>query len=70
MNLKMEPVKSSNVDSVGYDPDFKVMAVRFKSGGTYHYHDVPASHHAELVGAKSIGGHHAKTCAKFRCVKQ
>lgn len=57
--MKMQPVKSSNVVSVGYDPATKTMAVEFNSG-TYHYHGVSADLHSRMLAAESIGGFHSK----------
>ena len=51
----MTPVKSSNIEAVGYDDDKKRLTVRFKSGGTWHYEDVPADVHKRFVSADSIG---------------
>lgn len=49
------PVKSSNIESVGYDPDTRVMEVAFKSSGKYRYTDVSPEKHAAFVGADSAG---------------
>lgn len=67
--IPMKPVKSSQVHSHGYDPVTKTLAVKFNSGGVYHYHDVPqetadAMDKAESVGAflgKSVKGKHEFT---------
>jgi len=53
--MDMHPVKSSNVDAVGYDPASRKMHIRFKNGGTYCYHDVPQDKHAALIAAPSVG---------------
>lgn len=49
----MTPVKSSNVESVGYDGS--TLTITFKGGKTYHYSNVPTSIHQSLLKAKSIG---------------
>lgn len=54
--VERSPVKSSNVKSVGYDPDTKTLAVEFNGGGVYHYHDVEKDVHDNLIGARSVGG--------------
>lgn len=56
----MQEVNSSNISHIGYDEQSKVLKVRFKAGGEYHYHDVPKHEHDSLVSAKSIGAHFAK----------
>lgn len=53
--MKMAPVKSSNVEEVGYDPEARILAVKFKSGGVYHYSDVPPNLFEEMNKADSIG---------------
>ena len=55
--MEMKPVKSSNIEAIGYDPATQTLAVKFRHGGVYHYEGVPASAHEALVNAKSVGGH-------------
>lgn len=62
-NPTMTPVESTNLHSVGYDPDTKFMHIKFKSGGHYRYSGVPAEAHKALVGADSVGGHFSKNFA-------
>jgi hypothetical protein len=65
-----QPVTSSNLRSVAYDPLSKQMHVTFHSGKTYAYHDVPAHVHLGLMMAPSKGAHfgqHIK--GKFRTVE-
>lgn len=57
MDIKLTPVTSSTIAGIGYDPKGQVMAVKFKSGSTYHYTGVSAAAHQSLVSAKSIGKH-------------
>ncbi len=51
------PVKSSNVESVGYDPETQVLEAKFKHGGTYSYQGVPPQKYQALMAAQSIGKH-------------
>lgn len=51
-----EPVRSSNVRSVGYGPAERVLEIAFHSGGLYRYEDVPADVHAALMASSSKGG--------------
>lgn len=55
--MKMEPVESSAIKAVGYDPKSKLLAVQFTSGDTYHYENVPEHVHEGLMSARSVGGH-------------
>ena len=56
MNIEMNAVDSSNIQKVGYDAATRTLAVRFKSGATYHYADVAPETHASMLAASSIGG--------------
>lgn len=38
--LELQPVTSTNVAAVGYNPTSRVMRVAFQSGGVYDYFDV------------------------------
>ena len=51
--IPMSGVKSSQIESIGHMGD--TLAVKFKSGGTYHYHGVTADQFAGLQKAESIG---------------
>ena len=55
--MKMTPVKSSNIDSIGYDDLTKRLDVKFKGGKTFCYADVTRDEHEQLMAAKSIGAH-------------
>ena len=64
--IPMSPVKSSQIVSIGHTGD--TLAVKFKSGGTYHYHGVSPAQFAELQKDESIGKHlgaHIKPKHKF-----
>ncbi|MFZ4436793.1 MAG: KTSC domain-containing protein [Syntrophales bacterium] len=53
--MERQPVKSTNVDSVGYDPESKTLTVEFKSGGIYQYAGVQPEMYADLLAAESVG---------------
>lgn len=55
MKIQLEPVKSSQVEAIGYDAPTKTMRVRFKAGDTYDYQNVSGQIHAQIVSAPSIG---------------
>ena len=68
--MNREPVRSSNVRSVGHDPLDQILEVEFHTGAVYRYLDVPAQRHQSLMGAASIGRYlneHVKP--NYRCVK-
>jgi hypothetical protein len=56
-NPSMEMVDSSNIEAIGYDTDERELHVRFTSGRTYAYQDVPAEVYAELQQSDSKGSY-------------
>ena len=56
----MKPVKSSNIDAIGYNPTTKVLSVQFKVGGVYHYQDVGQAVYDSFEKAESIGKFHVQ----------
>jgi hypothetical protein len=55
MNMTMSPIKSSQIEAVGYDAASKTLAVKFVRGTTYSYRDVPAETYTQMMAAESIG---------------
>ena len=53
--MHMQPVSSSNIDSVGYSPIDKKLRVQFLNGMTYQYEGVPQNVALALVSASSVG---------------
>jgi len=51
-------VMSSNISSVGYDEESKVMEVEFKNGRVYTVHDIPKDEHEKMINSSSISGHY------------
>ena len=61
---------SSQVDSFRYDPAAKVLSVTFKSGGEYHYSDVPQGVVDGFKKAESAGKYPASSIkGKFKHAK-
>lgn len=58
--IQTHPVKSSSLKEIGYDPDTETLAVRFHSGGLYHYQGVTQAERDELMAADSHGRHFIK----------
>lgn len=52
-----QPVSSSNLKAVGYDPSTHVLEVEFHNGSVYQYAGVPDSIHAGLMTATSLGSY-------------
>lgn len=66
---EMQPIESSNIHSAGYDPEARVMRVRFrdrtdkhgtvKPGSIYEHLDVPQEAYDAFMAAESKGSHYA-----------
>ena len=48
-------VASSNLRSVGYDPQSQTLEIEFNSGGLYQYSNVPEDVYRGLMNASSHG---------------
>lgn len=71
MMIERIPVDSSNISSVGFDKDTGTLAVEFKSGGVYHYHNVPKTIYDEFLADKSQGSHfHKNIKNQYKYTKQ
>ncbi len=55
--MERTPVSSSNLSSVGYDPESLTLEIEFNHGGIYQYYEVPDHIHDELMGADSLGSY-------------
>lgn len=53
--MQRRTVDSSNVASVGHDPDSEILEVKFHNGGIYHYSGVPRAVYGEFMAADSKG---------------
>jgi KTSC domain len=53
--MNRDPVASSNVASVGYDPDSETLEVEFTNGSIYQYFNVPNHLHEQFMMAPSKG---------------
>ncbi len=49
------PVSSSDLRSVGYDPQTQTLEIEFNSGGVYRYFHVPTNVYEGLMNAGSHG---------------
>jgi len=55
--MNRDPVESSNLASVGYDPESNILEIEFKNGSIYHYFEVPESRYNALMNASSKGSY-------------
>lgn len=54
--FQMQPVTSSQIASIGFDPVQKVMRVQFNRGGLYEYQNVEPETHASLMAEDAKEG--------------
>lgn len=53
--MRRDPVTSTNITEVGYDPLSSTLEVMFRNGGIYQYFDIPQHEYDNLLSATSIG---------------
>jgi hypothetical protein len=55
--MERQPVTSSNLRSVGYDPDSRTLEIEFQTGRVWRYAGVPPSVYSTLMAADSKGSY-------------
>ena len=71
MPIDLHPIQSSNISAAGHDEKENILAIKFKDGALYHYHDVPKDVYETLIGAKSVGSHfHSTIKGNYKHSKQ
>jgi Zn finger protein HypA/HybF involved in hydrogenase expression len=58
--MNWQSVKSSNIEALAYDPEKKILSVRFIKSGIYHCLDVPQNIFDEFLNAESVGKYFAE----------
>jgi hypothetical protein len=53
--MRRQPVESSAVVSIGYDPDLQILEIEYTGGRVYRYPGVPLEEYEALMNADSIG---------------
>ncbi len=53
--MNRNPVVSTSLESVGYDPESLTLEIEFKSGEIYDYFDVPFDVYQGLIHSESHG---------------
>ena len=67
MSIILDPVKSSQIEAIGFDSATQTLAVRFRpwreglKSSVYHYANVTEEMAAAMRSAESIGAYFAKT---------
>lgn len=70
--MRRQPVRSSNILSIGYEQETKTLEVEFHSGDVYQYSGVPEAVYQALMQAASKGSYlhnHIKGRYPFRQVR-
>jgi len=63
--MERTQVDSSNIRSIGYNPQSRILEVEFTSGDIYQYFDIPERLYEELMRATSHGGFLDENIVKF-----
>ena len=50
-----DPVASSTVASIGYDPETETLEVEFTNGSVYQYFNIPSHLNDEIMASSSKG---------------
>lgn len=58
--MDRKPVTSSNIKSIGYNEEKKVLEIEFNSGSIYEYSNVPKDAYKSLNNASSKGQYFIK----------
>jgi hypothetical protein len=53
--MDRQPVESSNLRSIGYDPQSSILEIEFNSGEIWDYPDFPCNLFEDFLGADSKG---------------
>ena len=53
--MNRTPIKSSNINSIGYEEKEKILEIEFHSGGVYQYLNVEKGVYTQLMNAPSKG---------------
>jgi hypothetical protein len=65
--MRREPVRSSAIGAVGFDPQSRTLEVEFINGRVYRYFDVPEFLHRGFMVAQSKGTYfNTRIDARFR----
>lgn len=52
-----EAKNSSNLQAYGYDPDSNILRVKYLTGKTYDYHNVPPKMYDTMLESHSVGSY-------------
>jgi KTSC domain len=58
--MRRENVRSTSLESIGFDPGTNLLEIEFRTGDVYRY-SVPRRVHRELMSAESHGAYFARS---------
>ena len=68
--LKMDPVKSSNIEAIGYNKATESLVIRFRNKSEYLYPKVPKATYDSIMASESKGSFfHTEIKQKYEGVK-
>lgn len=68
--MERQPVKSSNIHSIGYELATRTLEVEYNAGGIYQYLNLSARLHVALMQAPSKGTYLSERIKnRYRCKK-
>ncbi|MFA5188286.1 MAG: KTSC domain-containing protein [Patescibacteria group bacterium] len=70
--MQRQSVNSTDLKSVGYEPQTNILEIEFKKGSIYQYSEVPDYIYTGLIGAASHGKYfnaHIKKHFSFRKIR-
>ena len=62
--MERQPVTSSNIRGIGYDPKSQTLEIEFHGSGIYQYFKVPQNVYDALMTASSHGSYFARHIRK------
>ena len=67
--MERTPVISSNIVSIGYDPEIQTLEIEFKNGSVYQYSGVPSDEFDSFMSADSRGTYFHARIKHYPCIK-
>lgn len=64
--MRMIPLRSSMIASIGFDPSGEILIVQFNGGSFYRYDGVPAETFVSIVTDRESHGHAFNSLVKDR----
>lgn len=63
--MERQPVESSQIKSVGHDPDIRALEIEFHGGSVYRYDNVDQYYFDSMIAAESVGRYFGQVIKPF-----